>query len=122
MLSDEQFQSAQKALKAKGQKALTKEERLQRQRALDDLGVPQFHDFLKATNVSELIRKPTQSLQLNIGIYCNQACSHCHVESSPKRKEVMSKEVADRCIYLLQKSPMVTTVDVTGMVPLLICY
>jgi hypothetical protein len=26
------------------------------------------------------------SLQLNIGLYCNQACAHCHVDSSPKRK------------------------------------
>lgn len=27
-----------------------------------------------------------------------QACSHCHVESSPQRKEMVSKEVAERCI------------------------
>ena len=42
MLSDEDFQAAQRALKAKGQLALTKEERKQRQRALDNLGVPSF--------------------------------------------------------------------------------
>ena len=45
MKTDEQFQLTQKALKAKGQKALTKEERLQRQRALDDLG-QWFFNFL----------------------------------------------------------------------------
>ena len=44
MLSDEDFQAAQRALKAKGQVALTKEERKQRQRALDTLGVPAFLD------------------------------------------------------------------------------
>ena len=38
MLSDEDFIAAQKALKVKGQQQLTKEERKQRQRALDNLG------------------------------------------------------------------------------------
>ena len=42
MLSDQEFQAAQRALQAKGQLALTKEERKQRQRALDDIGVPSF--------------------------------------------------------------------------------
>ena len=42
MLSDQEFQAAQRALQAKGQLALTKEERKQRQRALDTLGVPAF--------------------------------------------------------------------------------
>jgi hypothetical protein len=53
-------------------------------------------------------------LQVNIGIYCNQACSHCHVESSPKRKEMMSREVADKCLDILEKSPSIHTVDITG--------
>ena len=34
--------------------------------------------------MSPLVRRPTSILQLNIGLYCNQACKHCHVESSPK--------------------------------------
>mgnify|MGYP001459531442 FL=1 len=42
MLSDQEFQAAQRALQAKGQLALTKEERKQRQRALDEIGVPSF--------------------------------------------------------------------------------
>lgn len=116
MLADEQFQLAQKALKAKGQKSLTKEERLQRQRALDLLGVPPFHIFLEKYE-KDVSRRSTQTLQLNIGLYCNQACSHCHVESSPKRTEVMSKDVADRCLYLLQNSSNVVNVDITGGAP-----
>lgn len=27
-----------------------------------------------------------------------QACSHCHVESSPQRKEMATREVAERCM------------------------
>ena len=34
-----------------------------------------------------MVRGAAKILQLNIGLYCNQACSHCHVESSPLRQE-----------------------------------
>ena len=43
---------------------------------------------MQERGVSALVRKPAATLQLNIGLYCNQACTHCHVESSPKRTEV----------------------------------
>lgn len=32
------------------------------------------------------------TVQVNIGLRCNLACHHCHVESSPSRKEEMSWE------------------------------
>ena len=70
MMADEQFQATQQALKVMGQRALTKEERKQRQRALDALGVPPFHQFLPE---KELLRRPTEVLQINVGLYCNQA-------------------------------------------------
>ena len=53
-------------------------------------------------------------LQLNIGLYCNQACNHCHVESSPKRQEMMDRTTADQCLEVLKNSPSVHTVDITG--------
>jgi len=57
-------------------------------------------------------------LQLNIGLYCNQACAHCHVESSPLRKQdVMSAHVAAQCIKLLENTPSIRTVDITGGAP-----
>ena len=61
-----------------------------------------------------LKRRVTETLQMNIGIYCNQACSHCHVESSPKRKEMMTRRTVDKCLELLKGSSQVHTVDVTG--------
>lgn len=64
-----------------------------------------------------LVRKPTAIFQLNIGLYCNQACRHCHVESSPKRTEMMPHKVAQRCIELLEKSTAVKTLDITGGAP-----
>jgi len=30
-----------------------------------------------------------ETLQVNLGLRCNQACSHCHLEASPLRKETM---------------------------------
>ena len=99
-------------MKVKGQQQLTKEERKQRQRTLDTLGVPPFHK--KITEEKLLMRKPTEIFQINVGLYCNQACSHCHVESSPKRKEVMSLDVADQCLDVLSNSPSISVVDLTG--------
>lgn len=45
---------------------------------------PDFATVLRSNNV-QLNRVSTGILQLNIGLYCNQACSHCHVDSSPFR-------------------------------------
>ncbi|EKX33479.1 hypothetical protein GUITHDRAFT_160284 [Guillardia theta CCMP2712] len=113
---DEDHKTTARNLKELGQQRLTMEERKNRRRALDNLGVPSFDKFLADRNVS-LKKSEVEILQLNIGLYCNQACNHCHVESSPKRKEMMSKEVAKRCIELLDKSPSIKTIDLTGGAP-----
>lgn len=78
-----------------GQAALTARERRLRQRSLETLSLPSFAKLTKERSVSAWNRKPTAILQVNVGLYCNQACSHCHVESSPLRKETLSREMAD---------------------------
>jgi MoaA/NifB/PqqE/SkfB family radical SAM enzyme len=45
-----------------------------------------------------LTHAPTTILQINIGLYCNQACVHCHVESSPLRTEAMSASTIDEVL------------------------
>ncbi|MEM8671709.1 MAG: arsenosugar biosynthesis radical SAM (seleno)protein ArsS [Planctomycetota bacterium] len=60
------------------------------------------------------------TLQINIGLHCNLACKHCHVESSPKRRgerENMSRETAQRIVSWLGDHPSVETIDVTGGSP-----
>lgn len=47
MDESEDFKITAADLKRLGQKKLTREERKRRQRALDDLGVPDFKDFWK---------------------------------------------------------------------------
>jgi radical SAM/Cys-rich protein len=136
--ADEEFQDTQKRLKAVGLEGMTKEERTKRRRALTNLGIPTFAQFLSeqmnggddsaddsdsadATAKKKpyhLNRGPTKILQINIGLYCNQACGHCHVESSPLRKEEnMTAETAARCLELLKDSPSITTLDITGGAP-----
>ena len=64
-----------------------------------------------------LNRKDPEVLQINVGLYCNQACQHCHVDSSPLRKETMSQEIAAQCIALLKNTPTIHTLDITGGAP-----
>ncbi|TFJ83877.1 hypothetical protein NSK_004974 [Nannochloropsis salina CCMP1776] len=104
-------------LKALGRTRLSLEERKRRRRALDGLGIAPFSRFLREQGLN-LERTLTETLQLNIGLYCNQACNHCHVESSPKRThEMMSEEVATRCLDFLRRSPSIHTLDLTGGAP-----
>ncbi|MCB0352315.1 MAG: arsenosugar biosynthesis radical SAM protein ArsS [Bdellovibrionales bacterium] len=56
-------------------------------------------------------------LQINNGRKCNQACLHCHVEAGPKRTEMMSDDVVERLLQLLNGSPTIHTVDITGGAP-----
>ena len=103
METDEEFKLTARDLKRFGQKKLTLEERKKRRRALDELGVPTFREFLDQHG-AQIERVAPTVLQLNIGLYCNQACSHCHVESSPKRMEMMSREVAEQCLAVVRAS------------------
>jgi radical SAM/Cys-rich protein len=116
MEEDEDFKATASNLKKLGQAKMTLEERKKRRRALNDMNVPAFHEFLESHGLT-LDRKATKILQLNIGLYCNQACNHCHVESSPKRTEAMTIETADRCLELLDSTPGITTLDLTGGAP-----
>ncbi|MCB0408276.1 MAG: arsenosugar biosynthesis radical SAM protein ArsS [Bdellovibrionales bacterium] len=64
-----------------------------------------------------LNRMKTDILQVNIGRRCNQACHHCHVESSPKRTENMDEKTVDRIIALMNASNDIHTLDITGGAP-----
>jgi radical SAM/Cys-rich protein len=55
-------------------------------------------------------------LQVNLGRYCNLACIHCHVESGPTRKEMMSRENIEAVLRFLARTP-IPTLDITGGAP-----
>ena len=64
-----------------------------------------FAAHLAAEGLPELRRAKLRTLQLNIGLRCNLACHHCHVESGPKRTEAMDERGIDRILELLAKNP-----------------
>ncbi|PKL76851.1 MAG: radical SAM protein, partial [Candidatus Melainabacteria bacterium HGW-Melainabacteria-1] len=57
------------------------------------------------------------TLQMNITRLCNQACQHCHVDASPKRREMMSDEVMEACLEVLKAQPEIQGIDITGGAP-----
>ena len=63
-----------------------------------------------------LRRTRLQTLQINVGRKCNQACRHCHVDAGPWRTEMVSQQVAHRIgEWILRHRP--ATVDITGGAP-----
>jgi len=64
----------------------------------------------------ELTRKESTTLQINVGLLCNQACRHCHFEAGPGRNEVMSTNTMDEVIDLAQRFHF-ETIDITGGAP-----
>src|SRR5437899_1882913 len=67
-------------------------------------------------NGGDLSRRAVDVLQVNMGRYCNQACIHCHVESGPTRKEMMSRETVEAVLRFLADTS-IQTVDITGGAP-----
>lgn len=114
--ADREYLDALHSLKVVGQKRLTMDERKKKRRALDALDVQDFATFLKHRNIT-IERETTTTLQMNVSLYCNQACNHCHVESSPHRKEAMSSNVVEKCFSVIDRSPSITTIDITGGAP-----
>jgi radical SAM/Cys-rich protein len=76
-----------------------------------------FESTLSAHGIEPLRRASVSTLQINVGKLCNQACHHCHVAAGPKRTEIMTAKTAERLLAMLDVSPTVATVDITGGAP-----
>jgi len=64
----------------------------------------------------QLRRGRLETLQLNLGRKCNQACRHCHVDAAPWRTEMMSAGTAGRvAAWIRQYRPPI--IDITGGAP-----
>lgn len=78
-----------------------------------------MHDtlpLLGQMNFPTIKRNNLETLQINIGLKCNQQCFHCHVNSSPKRTEMMSPETIEAVkSFLLIKN--IGVLDITGGAP-----
>ncbi|WP_373496848.1 arsenosugar biosynthesis radical SAM (seleno)protein ArsS [Aquiflexum sp.] len=75
--------------------------------------------FVQKLDESQLYPlKPLQieTLQINMGKMCNQVCQHCHVDAGPDRKEIMTREIMEDCLSVIEKNN-IKSVDLTGGAP-----
>ncbi|NDP41446.1 MAG: radical SAM/Cys-rich domain protein [Aromatoleum sp.] len=72
--------------------------------------------LLQESDFPPLARRAVDTLQVNLGYTCNQACLHCHVNASPERKEMMGRETIDQVLAVLRARGL-RTLDVTGGAP-----
>ncbi len=72
--------------------------------------------LLLETDFPPIRRRKVETLQVNLGYVCNQACLHCHVNAGPTRTETMTRETADEVLAYLAASGA-TTLDLTGGAP-----
>jgi radical SAM/Cys-rich protein len=64
----------------------------------------------------DLVRKPTHTLQINLGFLCNQTCRHCHLDAGPGRNENMDSATLNAVVAYAQRSRF-ETIDITGGAP-----
>jgi len=74
-----------------------------------------FRDRVEAV-LPQFGRERVDTLQVNVGKLCNQACVHCHVEAGPQRTEIMSQATADRILDWFAATD-IATLDITGGAP-----
>ena len=72
--------------------------------------------LLVDTDFPPLTRARLDTLQVNLGYRCNQACLHCHVNAGPTRTEAMSLETVGLVLRYLQASGA-RALDLTGGAP-----
>jgi radical SAM/Cys-rich protein len=72
--------------------------------------------FEEKLGETKLRAETIDTLQVNVGKLCNQACKHCHVDASPIRTEIMTRETIDACLDVLRKYK-IPTLDITGGAP-----
>ncbi len=73
-------------------------------------------ELLEFTDFPAIKRHELTTLQVNMGYLCNMSCVHCHVAASPYRTEMMSRELVELIIEVLQAQD-IETLDLTGGAP-----
>lgn len=72
--------------------------------------------LMEITDFPSIHRRRLDTLQVNMGYKCNQACLHCHVNAGPTRTEMMARETVFEVMAFLESSG-IRTLDVTGGAP-----
>jgi len=72
--------------------------------------------LLTPTDFPAIARRAIDTLQVNVGYRCNQACHHCHVNAGPDRSEMMACDIVDQVLRVLA-ARRIPTLDITGGAP-----
>ncbi len=76
----------------------------------------EFDQYIRNATGEELYAEDLDTIQVNIGLVCNQECVHCHVASSPRRKEEMTWEIMEHILKTADECNC-RQVDITGGAP-----
>lgn len=79
-----------------------------------------FKDTLDRHGLS-LTRGRTTTLQVNVGLACDLACRHCHLEAGPKRLEQMGLDTVEAVIACAKRIRF-DAIDITGGAPELLIH
>lgn len=79
---------------------------------------PPFARTLEAHGLA-LERVAATTLQVNVGLVCNLACRHCHLEAGPARQEAMNRSTMRQVADYARRGRF-AIIDVTGGAPELV--
>lgn len=82
---------------------------------VSDAKIDPFHLTLSSHGL-KLMRDDTHTLQINVGLLCNQHCQHCHLVAGPERTENMTRETMLDILDYARRSQF-ETIDITGGAP-----
>jgi radical SAM/Cys-rich protein len=74
-----------------------------------------FREILSRQGL-RLERAETTTLQVNVGLVCNQQCRHCHFAAGPDRNEAMDARTAREVIAYAERGRF-EIIDITGGAP-----
>ena len=69
-----------------------------------------------ATHDLKMERDQTTTLQINMGLLCNQTCRHCHLGAGPGRRENMNSETIAQIGDYVERCSF-EVIDITGGAP-----
>jgi len=78
--------------------------------------VDEFQRCVESATGAPLKARAIDTIQVNIGLTCDLACRHCHVESSPKRTEQMDWPTMMLVLRAARRAKA-KTLDITGGAP-----
>jgi len=88
---------------------------LEKEQIVSEVKIEPFHLTLSSHGL-KLRRDQTRTLQINVGLLCNQRCQHCHLDAGPDRKENMTRETMLEVLAYARRCHF-DVIDITGGAP-----